>query len=68
VGIDGTMSALENGQVDELIVDETADIDEELRGELIRQASLTDASVEIVRDHPELLRHDGVAATLRFRI
>jgi peptide chain release factor subunit 1 len=68
VGIDGTMSALENGQVDELIVDETADIDEELRGELIRQASLTDASVEIVRDHPELLRHDGVAATLRYRI
>jgi peptide chain release factor subunit 1 len=67
VGIDGTATALEAGQVDELIIDETADLDEDLRGELIRQASLTDASVEIVREHPELLRHDGVAATLRYR-
>jgi peptide chain release factor subunit 1 len=67
VGIDGTMTALENGQVDELIIDETADIDEDLRAELIRQASLTAASVEIVRDHDELRRHDGVAATLRYR-
>jgi peptide chain release factor subunit 1 len=68
VGIDGSMAALENGQVDELIVDESADIDEDLRAELIRQASLTDARVEIVREHPELLKHDGVGATLRYRI
>jgi stalled ribosome rescue protein Dom34 len=68
VGIDGVMAALEAGQVDELVVDETAEIDEEIRGELVRQASLTDARVEVVRDHPELASHDGVAATLRFRI
>jgi peptide chain release factor subunit 1 len=68
VGIDGVMAALEAGQVDELVIDETFEIDEDLRGELIRQASLTDAHVEVVRDHPELARHDGVAATLRFRI
>jgi hypothetical protein len=53
--------------VGELIVDETMPIDEDLRGELIRQAALTDAHVEIVREHPELARHDGVAATLRYR-
>ena len=68
VGIDGTAAALEAGQVDELIIDETAELDDDLRNELIRQASLTDASVEIVREHAALRRHDGVAATLRFRI
>jgi peptide chain release factor subunit 1 len=68
VGIDGTAAALDAGQVDELIIDETAELDDELRNELIRQASLTDARVEIVRDHAALRHHDGVAATLRFRI
>jgi peptide chain release factor subunit 1 len=68
VGIDAVMAALEAGQVDELVIDETAHTDEELRTELVRQASLTDAHVEIVRDHDGLRRHDGVGATLRFRI
>jgi peptide chain release factor subunit 1 len=67
VGIDGVMAALEVGQVDELIIDETTGMDEDLRGELIRQAALTAAHVEIIRDHAELARHDGVAATLRYR-
>ncbi|HEX2765246.1 MAG TPA: Vms1/Ankzf1 family peptidyl-tRNA hydrolase [Candidatus Limnocylindria bacterium] len=67
-GIDAVMAALEMGQVHELVIDEEANLDEELRAELIRQASLTDARVEIVRDHPGLRRYDGVAATLRFRI
>jgi peptide chain release factor subunit 1 len=67
-GINATMAALEAGQVDELVIDETAQIDEELRGELIRQASLTDAHVEVVRDHEGLWRYEGVGATLRFRI
>lgn len=67
-GIDAVMQALEAGQVDELVIDETVNTDEELRAELIRRASLTDAHVEIVRDHPELRRHDGVAATLRYRV
>jgi hypothetical protein len=66
-GVNATMAALEAGQVDELVVDETAQIDDELRAELIRQASLTDAHVEVVRDHPELAGHEGVAATLRYR-
>lgn len=67
-GINATMAALEAGQVDELVLDETASIDDDLRGELIRQASLTDARVEVVREHAGLLRHEGVGATLRFRI
>ena len=66
-GMDRVMAALEAGQVDELVIDETVEADEELRAELVRQASLTDAHVEVVRDHPELRRFDGVAATLRYR-
>jgi len=68
VGVDATMAALEIGQVDELIIDQSVPADEELRAELIRQAAATDARVEIVRDHPDLGGHDGVAATLRFRL
>ena len=68
VGIDAVMAALEAGQVDELVIDETAETDEELRAELIRQASLTDARVEVVRDHEGLRRHEGVGATLRYLI
>ncbi len=66
-GMNAVMRALEAGQVDELVIDETIEADEELRTELIRQASLTDAHVEIVRNHPELRRYDGIAATLRYR-
>ena len=68
VGIDATMNALEAGQVDELVIDETAPVDDELREALVRQASLTDARVEVVRNHEGLRRHEGVGATLRYRI
>jgi peptide chain release factor subunit 1 len=67
-GLDDTMKALEFGQVDELVLDETAPIDENLRAELVRQAVLTDAGVEIVPGHDGLRRFDGVGATLRFRV
>jgi peptide chain release factor subunit 1 len=67
-GVNEVMAALEAGQVDELVIDETIEIDEELRAELIRQASLTDAHVEIVRDHADLQPFEGVAATLRYRV
>ncbi len=68
LGVNRTMEALEMGQVDELVIDETAPLDEELRAELIRQASLTDARVEVVHDHAALKRFEGVGATLRFRL
>ncbi|MGI8658190.1 MAG: Vms1/Ankzf1 family peptidyl-tRNA hydrolase [Candidatus Limnocylindria bacterium] len=67
VGMDRTMAALEAGQVDELVIDETVEIDEDLRAELVRQAALTDARVEVVRDHDGLRRHEGIGATLRYR-
>ena len=67
-GIDATMTALEAGQVDQLVIDDAAPIDPDLRAELVRQAALTDAGVEIVHDHAGLARHDGVGATLRFRV
>jgi hypothetical protein len=68
VGIAATMSALEVGQVDQLVIDEAGGLDENLRAELVRRAAVTDASVEVVRDHAGLAQHQGVAATLRFRI
>ena len=67
-GIDATMVALEAGQVDQLVIDDAAPIDPDLRAELVRQAALTDAGVEIVHEHPGLARREGVGATLRFRI
>ena len=66
--MDATMAALEAGQVDQLVIDETVILDEDLRAELVRQASLTDAPVEIVREHAGLARREGVGATLRFRL
>jgi peptide chain release factor subunit 1 len=67
-GVEPVMQALEMGQVLELVVDETAGLDEELRAELVRQAALTDARVESVDGHPGLERFDGVVATLRYRL
>ena len=67
-GVDATMAALEAGQVDQLVIDESAPMDEDLRAELVRQASLTDASVEVVQEHAALASFEGVGATLRFRI
>ena len=67
-GIDATMAALDFGQVDELVIDETAPIDEDLRADLVRRAARTDARVQVVHDHAGLARYHGVGATLRFRI
>ncbi|MCA1587694.1 MAG: hypothetical protein LC744_03215 [Chloroflexi bacterium] len=67
-GLDDTMAALAMGQVDELVIDETVAMDEELRAELVRQAAATDAAVTVVRDHAGLAPFEGVAGTLRFRI
>ncbi len=68
VGVDEVAEALERGQVHELVLDDEADIDATLRGELVRQASLTDAEVVTVHGHDELRRLGGVAATLRYTL
>ena len=67
-GLDATMRALEIGQVDELVIDQNADLDEEIRAELVRQAALTSARVEVVTDHEGLARFGGVGGTLRYRV
>jgi hypothetical protein len=66
-GLDATHIALEHGQVDELLLDPTAELDEATRGELVRQASLTGATVEVVEGHDGLRRMGGVGALLRYR-
>jgi peptide chain release factor subunit 1 len=67
-GIDAVASALELGQVHELVIDRSADVDDELRAELVRQAALTSAEVITVQDHQGIIELGGVGATLRFRI
>lgn len=67
-GAEPTMKALKLGQVDELVIVESAELDEELRAELIRQAALTDARVEVIDQHAGLARFGGIGATLRFRL
>jgi peptide chain release factor subunit 1 len=66
-GLDETRTALEHGQVDELLLDPAADLDEATRGELVRLASLTSATVEVVEEHEGLHRLGGVGALLRYR-
>jgi peptide chain release factor subunit 1 len=66
-GIDPVAEALEAGQVHELVVDESAELDADLRSELVRLAARTAAQVVVVKDHPGLLALGGVGATLRYR-
>lgn len=67
-GLERTMAALEIGQVDQLVIDDTSEIDEDLRAELVRQAALTSARVEVVSGHSGLRRFGGVGGTLRYRL
>jgi Bacterial archaeo-eukaryotic release factor family 10 len=66
-GLDETRAALEHGQVDELLLDPAAELDEATRGELVRLAQLTSATVEVVEGHDGLQRLGGVGALLRYR-
>ena len=66
-GLDETRTALEHGQVDELLLDPAAELDESTRSELVRLAQLTAATVEVVEGHDGLQRLGGVGALLRYR-
>jgi stalled ribosome rescue protein Dom34 len=66
-GLDETRAALEHGQVDELVLDPAAELDEAARGELVRLAQLTGATVEVVEGHDGLHRLGGIGALLRYR-
>lgn len=66
-GLDKTRTALENGQVDELLLDPIAGPEEATRAELVRLAQLTGATVDVVEGHASLQRLGGVGALLRYR-
>lgn len=67
-GLEWVRRALELGQVDELVIDEKAGLDEATRAELVRLAALTSAQVEVVSgDEPHPALADGVGAVLRWR-
>lgn len=67
-GLDATRRALDGGQVDLLLLDASAELDDDQRNELIRLASTTGADVEVVEAHPGLARLGGVGALLRYRL
>lgn len=65
-GVHDTERALERGQVDLLLVDGAAYIDEGTRAHLVSRAVETGATVEVVQGSEALLRVGGVGALLRY--
>lgn len=66
-GLEATRRALEHGQVDELLIDPRAELDEDTRSELVRLATGTGATVEVVADHSAFRQLSGVGALLRYQ-
>lgn len=67
-GVDAVRAALDNAQVDQLILDDTAEFGGDLREALVRDAIAKDAGVEVVSGSSPLLALGGVAALLRYRL
>ncbi len=68
-GVGPTRQALENGQVETLLLDpDSTNLNEDVREELIRLAATTGADVEIVQEHPVFSKMDGVGGLLRYKI
>jgi peptide chain release factor subunit 1 len=68
-GVNPTRQALENGQVETLLLDpQTENLDAETREELIRLAAATGADVEMVENHEKFQAIDGVGGLLRYKI
>jgi len=67
VGLEPTLWALQHGQGDVLLLTSDAPIAEDVRGELVRLATTSDADVEVVRDHERFQHLGGVGALLRYR-
>ncbi len=68
-GVNPTRQALENGQVETLLIDpNTENLDEKTRNELLRLAVATGANVEMVENHEKFAAMDGVGGLLRYRI
>jgi peptide chain release factor subunit 1 len=67
-GADDVSQALEFGQVDELLIDDNAELGEGVRASLVRRAVATDATIETVSGSSALLALGGVAALLRYEL
>ncbi|GLV55377.1 hypothetical protein KDH_22240 [Dictyobacter sp. S3.2.2.5] len=65
-GMQETLDALKHGQVDVLLLDQQAPLDETQRNELVRLAAQTDAQIENVTNHAAFQEMGGVGAQLRF--
>jgi peptide chain release factor subunit 1 len=66
-GLKQTRQALENGQVDTLVLATNTGLAEEERNELIQLAATTSAGVEVVEGHETLDELGGVGALLRYK-
>ncbi|MEX2227687.1 MAG: Vms1/Ankzf1 family peptidyl-tRNA hydrolase [Dehalococcoidia bacterium] len=66
-GVAATGRALENGQVDTLVIDEQT-LGPTERKEMVRLAATTAAEVEVVQDAAPLAEMEGVGALLRYRL
>lgn len=67
-GIAAVRKALEIGQADTVVIDDNAELSDEERAELVRQAALTSARVEIVGGDERFTELGGVGALLRYRV
>ena len=69
MGAKATKYALENGQVETLLMDASSDsLTEEIRNEFIRLASTTGATVDMIENHEKFTSIGGVGALLRYKI
>ncbi len=71
LGISGeveTRHALEQGQVDTLLLDAGSELGEGARNELIRLALLSSSEVEIVEGHEQFKQLGGVGALMRYKL
>lgn len=67
-GIHSTKKALENGQVETLLLDPQSEIlDHNTRNELIRLAGRTGANVEMIEDNEKFAAMQGVGGLLRYK-
>ncbi len=66
-GLEHTRSALEQGQVDLLVLSNDAHLSRAERDELVRLAAVSDAGVEVVEGHALFNELGGVGALLRYR-
>ncbi len=68
-GIHSTKTALENGQVETLLLDPQSKIlDQDTRNELIRLAETTGATVEMIQDNEKFAAMQGVGGLLWYKL